>query len=153
MEDARGQLPPDELLRRFIDDIAPTETSRQRGQRLRRAALAARVPVERADLPDHGFAENRPLGARTQDGHALTTTLRRRLGGDTDWDAWVRKVEDQAAALAASPEPGLDVATLADAISNSAAHLWVPFGSTPGSLAAVLAAEYARLSAASPSEP
>jgi plasmid stabilization system protein ParE len=69
------------------------------------ARLAAIPATPDVGLPSHGFAANRPDGPRTQDGHALASRMRR-TDPAVDWDAWVRSIEDQAAALAATPEQG-----------------------------------------------
>ena len=57
-------------------------------------------------LPTAGFAADRPTGPRTMKGHALASSLRRRLRkGAIDYDAWIRDIEAEAAALAhAAPE-------------------------------------------------
>ena len=75
------------------------------------------VRVDREALVDFvlapGFAADRPSGPRTQKGHALASSLRRRLPKvEIDYDEWVRDVEVEAvsSALAASPSvtEGLD---------------------------------------------
>jgi hypothetical protein len=122
------------------------------------AAEYARLAATPGDgLPERGFAENRPTGPRTRDGHALAFTLRRRGLDDADWDAWIRTIEDQAAALlAATPGDGLDVERLAAALW--AAHPLQYPASWPGydpndigpshrEDARAIAAEYARLAA------
>ena len=66
-----------------------------------------------------GFAADRPSGPRTQRGHTLASSLRRRLPKvQIDYDEWVRDIEVDAvsAALAASGAvtEGLDVERLAE---------------------------------------
>lgn len=50
-----------------------------------------------------GFSADRPSGPRTEKGHTLASSLRRRLPRvDIDYDEWVRDIEAEAFALLAS---------------------------------------------------
>ena len=109
-------------------------------------------------LPTTGFAADRPTGPRTMKGHALASSLRRRLRkAAIDYDAWIRDIEAEAAALAHSAPEGLDVERLAKAICaesdpnpESEQPLWDLVSERGRDIyrqrAQRLAAEYARLS-------
>jgi hypothetical protein len=86
--------------------------------RAARAAAPSDGTVDGASLVTFvlrpGFADGRPSGPRTERGHALASSLRRRLPDvDIDYDEWVREIEFDAvglvtaAARVAAPSDGL----------------------------------------------
>jgi hypothetical protein len=73
-----------------------------------RVAAPSDGTVDRASLVTFvlrpGFADGRPSGPRTERGHALASSLRRRLPDvDIDYDEWVREIEVDAVTLALGP--------------------------------------------------
>jgi hypothetical protein len=78
--------------------------------RAARAAAPSDGTVDGASLVTFvlrpGFADGRPSGPRTERGHALASSLRRRLPDvDIDYDEWVREIEVDAVTLALGPTP------------------------------------------------